>query len=153
MSLDALQAALAPLLDLIQTLDPAHPDAAAHINAALPLAGPEVARVRALVRQGVEEGWLCHREGGGVRFSRVAKLVQGVSIDAVRMDGPGAGHEHPQGEFDLCFAVAGDPRFCGQPEGWIVYPPRSWHVPEVSGGTMEILYFLPGGSIRFGPPA
>ena len=69
------------------------------------------------------------------------------------MDKPGPGHEHPAGEFDLCFAVDAGARFDDRPEGWTVYPPGSWHVPTVTGGRMDILYFLPGGKIRFGPRA
>ena len=50
---------------------------------------------------------------------------------------------------DLCFALDGDPTFDGNPPGWTVYGPESWHVPTVADGTMAILYFLPGGAIRF----
>jgi hypothetical protein len=64
---------------------------------------------------------------------------------------PGPGHTHPNGEIDLCFAVSGAPRFDGNAPGWTVYPPNSWHVPTVEGGVMDILYFLPGGAIRFEP--
>jgi hypothetical protein len=32
-----------------------------------------------------------------------------------------------------------------------VYPPKSWHVPTVEHGVMDILYFLPGGAITFEP--
>ena len=39
--------------------------------------------------------------------------------------------------------------FDGHAEGWTVYPSGSWHVPSVAGGVMDILYFLPGGAIRF----
>ena len=67
------------------------------------------------------------------------------------MNGPGLAHTHPNGEIDLCFAMDGDPRFDGHPEGWVVYGPGSWHVPTVTGGTMAILYFLPSGAIAFGP--
>ncbi|HJL17019.1 MAG TPA: DUF4863 family protein, partial [Sandaracinaceae bacterium LLY-WYZ-13_1] len=73
------------------------------------------------------------------------------SIDCVHMDRPGPGHTHPNGEIDLCFAVRGEPTFDGHPPGWTVYPPGSWHVPTVEGGVMDILYFLPGGAIRFEP--
>jgi Domain of unknown function (DUF4863) len=70
------------------------------------------------------------------------------------MQGAGAGHTHVNGEFDLCFAVSGGASFDGRPEGWVVYAPNTWHLPTVGGGAMDILYFLPGGGIRFGeqPP-
>jgi hypothetical protein len=67
------------------------------------------------------------------------------------MSGVGPGHTHGNGEIDLCLAVGGTPRFDGHGPGWVVYPPGSWHEPTVTGGAMDILYFLPGGAIQFGP--
>ncbi len=49
----------------------------------------------------------------------------------------------------LGFAVEGDPRFDGQPEGWIVFAPGTQHVPTVTGGRMLIAYFLPGGAVEW----
>ena len=43
----------------------------------------------------------------------------------------------------------GEPRFDGNPPGWTVYPPGSWHIPTVTSGKMAILYFLPEGAMRF----
>lgn len=149
-----LLAALQPILDHLAELDPADPQAAAHLAAAFPLDGTELRLVRTLVDLGLEEGWLCPRESGGVRFGRLAKAgpgTHGYSIDAVDMDGPGPGHTHPQGEFDLCFPIGGQPRFDGNAGGWTVYGPGTWHVPTVDGGRMAILYFLPQGAIRFEP--
>jgi hypothetical protein len=145
---------LAPVLDIVRTIDPADPEAGARLSAALPLDGPLLLAVAALVRSGLSEGWMVPRQGGGVRYGRLAKPTEethGFSIDAVDMSGPGPGHVHPRGEIDLSFALDGDPRFDGQPEGWLVLPPGSWHIPTVAGGRMGILYFLPGGEIEFGP--
>jgi hypothetical protein len=154
---ERLVAALAPVVAHVRGIDPSHPDAAARLGRELPLDAPEMVALAALVREGVEAGWLCEKEAGGVRFSRVAKAehpgTSPHSLDAVHMTGPGPGHEHPQGEIDLCFAVTGAPTFDGHPAGWVVYPPGSWHVPTVEGGAMDILYFLPDGAIRFGPPS
>jgi len=141
--------ALSEVLEVVKTIDPADPEAAAKLETRLPAAS--LAPLAAKFRAGVEDGSLCGRGELPVRWSRVAKDAGGVSIDAVSMNGAGPGHEHPEGEIDLCFAVDGDPRFDGNPPGWTVYPPGSWHVPTVTGGTMDILYFLPGGAIRFGP--
>ncbi len=142
---------LTPVLDALADVDPADPDAAARLNAALPMDGPVLDEIRALLADGLDAGWLTPREANGVRFGRVAKDAHGYSIDAVDMDGAGPGHTHPNGEFDLCFAWDGAPTFDGQPPGWVVYPPGHWHIPTVSGGRMVILYFLPGGAIRFEP--
>jgi hypothetical protein len=145
--------ALQPLLQKIGTLQTADPQGAeAALNAAFPLSGAPMQALRAQVRQGVEEKWLCDRENAGVRYSRVLKAPapDALSIDAVHMQGTGVGHTHVNGEFDLCFAVSGVPKFDGRLEGWVVYAPNTWHVPTVEGGVMDILYFLPGGGIRFG---
>jgi hypothetical protein len=152
---ETLIQALEPVLAVVKTVDPAAPDALARLNAALPLAGETLQSLKALVRSGVDAGWLCDREAGGVRFSRVAKTshpaTNPLSIDAVHMSTPGPGHAHPNGEIDLCFAVSGSPTFDGNAPGWTVYEPGSWHIPTVADGAMDILYFLPGGAIAFGP--
>lgn len=144
--------ALEPVLAVLTKVDLHQPNAGDLLNEQLPLAGARLQQVRELLREGVSAGWLCDRENGGVRFSRVLKSqAGGLSIDAVHMAGPGAGHLHPQGEMDLCFTVSGHPTFDGRPEGWTVYAPGTWHIPTVQGGAMDILYFLPGGAITFGP--
>jgi hypothetical protein len=149
MSLPRLHEALQPLLTALAN----GPLDAAALEKQFPVSSPQLQALKKLVREGVDARWLCDRENGGVRFSRVLKAdpARPLSVDAVHMSGPGAGHTHPSGEIDLCFAVSGDPRFDGRPEGWTVYAPGTWHVPTVSGGVMDILYFLPGGAIRFEP--
>ncbi len=152
---DNLVHRLSRVLAVVKDIDPADPNAAATLSARLPLHGPELSELAALVRAGVEQGSWANRGELPVLWSRVAKAdhpgTHGLSIDAVSMTGPGPGHAHPQGEIDLCFAVSGAPHFDGHEPGWVVYPPGSWHVPTVSGGQMDILYFLPGGAIEFGP--
>ena len=115
----------------------------------LPLDEPMITAIRAAAEKGAEEGWLLTRQNGPLRYGRVAKDLCGFSVDAVWMDGPGPRHRHPNGEIDLCFAIDGDPRFDGNEPGWTVYGKGSAHVPTVSGGTMLILYFLPGGAIEW----
>jgi 2-hydroxylaminobenzoate mutase len=149
-----LQDALAPIVEFLDGLDPASPDAAATLNKEFPLAGQAMQALAALVAGGVADKTLCDREGGpGVTYSRVGKAIgkSEFTIDAVRMDRPGPGHAHPEGEFDVCFVAEGDPQFDKQAPGWTVYGPNTWHIPTVSGGTMNILYFLPRGAIHFGP--
>jgi len=141
--------ALTPMLAVAATLDLQQAVAArATLAAAFPVDGDAWQTVKTLFVEGRTAGWLCDRENAGVRFSRVQK-GPGFSIDAVHMNAPGPGHTHGKGEIDLCFAVSGTPRFDGQPEGFVVYPPGSWHVPTVSGGVMDILYFLPDAAITF----
>ena len=149
---DALRALLVPVLDRLADVDPGDAALAGRLNAELPVDSPALREIRAAVVAGLEAGWLTPREAGDVRFGRLAKATdesRGFSIDAVDMDGAGPGHTHPNGEIDLCFDLEGTPQFDGNPPGWTVYGPGSWHVPTVVGGRMAILYFLPGGAIRF----
>ena len=102
---------------------------------------------------GVAEGWLCDREGGGIRYGRVFKPVadlHGFSVDVVDMqDIAGPHHVHPEGEIDLILPIDGGARFDGRPAGWLVCPPGSAHRPTVSNGRALILYLLPAGRIDF----
>ena len=103
--------------------------------------------------EGVAEGWLCQRAGGGIRYGRVYKPadeLQRYSVDVVDMnDVVGPHHAHPQGEIDLIMPIEGDARFDDRPAGWCVYPPGSAHQPTVTGGRALVLYLLPEGQIEF----
>jgi hypothetical protein len=150
MSRDAFLTTITPLAERLAACDLSDPAAAkAWLDLHLPFDGELVASVRAAAEAAAEDGWLLPKEAGPIRFGRVAKDLAGFSIDAVWMRDPGPRHRHPQGEIDLCFALDGEPRFDGHPEGWTVYGADTTHVPTVRGGTMLILYFLPGGSIEF----
>ncbi|MDE2093808.1 MAG: DUF4863 family protein [Burkholderiales bacterium] len=102
---------------------------------------------------GVSAGWLCNREGGGIRYGRVFKPaddLHGFSVDVVDMrDIAGPHHVHPNGEIDLVMPIEGDARFDGRPAGWVVMPPGSAHRPTVSRGRALVLYLLPQGAIEF----
>lgn len=102
---------------------------------------------------GVSEGWLCNREGGGIKYGRIFKPAEdlnGFSVDVVDMtDIAGPHHTHPNGEIDLIMPLEGDARFDGQPAGWMVCPPGSAHSPTVTQGRALVLYLLPQGSIEF----
>jgi len=102
---------------------------------------------------GVEEGWLCEREGSGIRYGRALKPsdeLHRFSVDVVDMkDITGPHHVHPRGEIDLVIPLSGDARFDGRPAGWCVYPPGSAHRPTVTQGRALVLYLLPEGEIDF----
>lgn len=147
-----LLATVAPILNHLASQDVA--PTADSLSRLFPLDGPLLTLLRQKLMDGSAAGWLTPREAGGVKFGRIAKSTDassGFTIDAVDMNGPGPGHTHPEGEVDLCFALTEDALFDGNPQGWVVYGPGSWHVPTVSRGRMIILYFLPNGSIRFEP--
>jgi hypothetical protein len=101
----------------------------------------------------VAEGWLCDREGGGLRYGRIFKAapdLQGFSVDVVDMTNiAGPHHTHPLGEIDLIMPIDEGAQFDGRPAGWLVCPPGSAHRPTVSQGRALILYLLPEGRIDF----
>jgi hypothetical protein len=140
---------LRPLAAALQAVDVQNPEAAAQCERAASFTGPLVAAVRTAALANVDSAWLLPKAQGGIRFGRVAKELLGFSVDAVLMDVPGPKHRHPNGEIDLCFTTAGEPRFDGKPAGWVVYGKDTTHIPTVRGGQMLILYFLPGGAIEF----
>ncbi len=110
-------------------------------------------RLKAGCEAGVAAGWLCNREGGGIRYGRIFKPaddLHGFSVDVVDMqDLAGPHHSHPLGEIDLVMPLEGDARFDTRPAGWVVYPPGSAHHPTVSQGRALVLYLLPQGRIEF----
>lgn len=140
---------LRPIAAALQPIDVDAADAAKTAERVVPFTGPAAAALRAAAVASIDSEWLLPKQGGGIRFGRVAKDLHGFSVDAVLMDVPGPRHRHPNGELDLCFAVRGEPKFDGHAPGWVVYGRDSVHVPTVRGGTMLILYFLPGGAIDF----
>jgi len=109
--------------------------------------------LKAACQAGAAAGWLCNREGGGIRYGRIFKPapdLQGFSVDVVDMkDIAGPHHVHPQGEIDLVMPLEGDARFDGKPAGWVVCPPGSAHRPTVTDGRALVLYLLPAGQISF----
>lgn len=111
------------------------------------------ATLRADCLAGVKDGWLCDREGGGIRYGRIFKPaddLHGFSVDVVDMkDIAGPHHTHPLGEIDLIMPLDDDAQFDGRPAGWLVCPPGSAHRPTVSQGRALVLYLLPQGSIEF----
>lgn len=109
--------------------------------------------LKAACQAGVADGWLCDREGGGIRYGRIFKPMpelHGFSVDVVDMqDLAGPHHSHPNGEIDLVMPIDGEAQFDGRPAGWVVYPPGSAHRPTVSQGRALVLYLLPEGRIEF----
>ena len=125
----------------------------AWLNAEHGPASATYARLKAGCEAGVRDGWLCNREGGGIRYGRIFKPaddLHGFSVDVVDMqDLAGPHHSHPLGEIDLVMPIEGEARFDGRPAGWLVYPPGSAHRPTVSQGRALVLYLLPQGQIQF----
>jgi hypothetical protein len=125
----------------------------AWLNATYPPDGKPFRALAELIREGAEEGWLCQREAGGIRFSRPIKPGQAAgrfSVDVVYMDNvKGPHHVHTTGEIGMIVPVKGEAAFDGKGEGWYVYEPGSAHSPTVTGGAAYVMYYLPDGAIAF----
>jgi Domain of unknown function (DUF4863) len=110
-------------------------------------------RLKSSCKRGVAEGWLCDREGGGIRYGRIFKSapeLHGFSVDVVDMkDIAGPHHAHPLGEIDLIMPMGGSAQFDNRSAGWLVYPPGTAHRPTVTQGRALVLYLLPEGRIEF----
>ena len=142
-----------PLFTAAHGLDLSNPaQARAELARRFDPAGPAAATLRTSLVRLYEEGKIAANGALPVRWGRAAKSTPETleqSIDVVVMNGAGPLHRHPRGEVNYCLALEGDPRFDGQPAGWVVFPPESRHVPTVTGGTMLIVYLLPQGQIEF----
>jgi hypothetical protein len=123
-----------------------------------------------LIVLGVKEGWVADVEIGGPRYRRAQLVAPSAetfffSITGVLMDSTdnvqnnpegsfrGGYHAHPYGEINLVVpldegaALAGPNGWCHG--GWTAPAPGSHHFPEVKGGAVVSLTFLPAGRIAF----
>ena len=123
------------------------------LNAEIPAEGSEFQRIFEACQAGIAAGWMCNREAGGIKFSRVIKpcdAIHGFSVDVVVMDSlKGPHHRHPNGEIDMIMPLDAGAQFDGRGHGWLVYPAGHAHHPTVTGGKAIVLYLLPGGAIEF----
>ena len=142
--MDAIWNQLDPVLEHLSTCDLSDADTT---RASLTAKFGGMEALQAFCRDNIGE--LCPREAGTTRFGRLAKDRNGFSVDAVLSAGKGMKHTHPEGEVNLCFAYSGTPTFDGNGPGWIVYPPGTTHPANVEGGSMFMIYFLPGGRIEW----
>jgi len=123
-----------------------------------------------LITRGVADGWAANEEIGGASYRRSRIFEPSAashyfSITAVYMDSTGNTqgnanaslrgeyHAHPYGEFNLVVplnpgaALAGPNGWCEA--GWTAPSPGSHHYPEVRGGAVIALFFLPAGRISY----
>lgn len=132
---------------------PLDADLDAWLNTEHGVESPTYRQLKQTCMAGVAEGWLCGREGGGIRYGRIFKPaddLHGFSVDVVDMKNiAGPHHAHPQGEIDLIMPLDDGAQFDGRAAGWLVCPPGSAHQPTVSNGRALVLYLLPQGSIEF----
>jgi hypothetical protein len=126
-----------------------------------------------LIKIGIEEGWAANQEvdGSNYRRSRIleasAETFQ-FSITAVYMNSQhphsfkdedesdvlrGQYHGHPYGEINLVVPLDKGAELKGlqgwQGPGWTAPDPGSRHYPEVKGGALIALFYLPAGRISY----
>ena len=125
----------------------------AGLNAKFPANGALFRSMVDACRAGIAAGWMCSREGGGIKYGRVVKpseATHGFSVDVVEMENlAGPHHRHPEGEIDMIMPLEGSAKFDGRGAGWLVYGPGTAHRPTVSDGKALVLYLLPKGKIEF----
>ncbi|WP_028923598.1 DUF4863 family protein [Pseudonocardia acaciae] len=121
-----------------------------------------------IIADGVAAGWAANVEvdGPNYRRSRIADPSEELSyfsITAVYMNSVpgyrGQYHQHPYGELNLVVPLDPDARLAGprgwSGAGWTAPEPGSHHYPEVKGGALIALFYLPAGRISYDitPPA
>ncbi|MCD2189321.1 4-hydroxylaminobenzoate lyase [Actinomycetospora soli] len=116
----------------------------------------------AIITEGVQQGWAANVEVDGPhyrrsRISEPSERLSWFSVTAVYMDSVeafrGQYHQHPYGEINMVVpldegAQLGGPRGW-QGAGWTAPEPASHHYPEVRGGAVIALFFLPAGRISY----
>jgi hypothetical protein len=152
---------LAPILARVTELDIASHHSKtelrtleASLEHEFPHSGEHVQSIGRAIERGIATGELANRGEPDSRFSRVAKpspATFGLSVDIVSMVGAGLEHTHPAGEITVGFAVQQNSncRFEGRAPGWVCLGPGSRHIPRVDGERMNLLYFLPGGTVEW----
>jgi len=124
-----------------------------HLNETLPATSDLFTQIFDACRGAISAGWMCSREGGGIKYGRVIKPAEdlgGFSVDVVDMDSlKGPHHGHPHGEIDLVMPLTTGAQFDGHGAGWVVYGPGTAHSPTVTEGRALVLYLLPQGAIEF----
>jgi Domain of unknown function (DUF4863) len=126
-----------------------------------------------LIKLGVAEGWAANQEVDGPNYRRSRLLDPSpetfhFSITAVYMDSKdirtfrddhdddvlrGQFHGHPYGELNMVIPIDPGAQLKGlqgwQGPGWTAPDPGSRHYPEVKGGALIALFYLPAGRISY----
>jgi uncharacterized protein DUF4863 len=114
------------------------------------------------ITHGVEDGWAAGVEvtGPDYRRSRIHPPTEDTSyfsITAVYMNSQdvlrGEYHQHPYGEINMVVPLDDGAVLAGplgwRGAGWTAPAPGSHHYPEVKGGAVIALFYLPAGRISY----
>ncbi len=150
-----LKSRLEPISRFVPELDLSDASAAeAALNERLPAGSSELGTLREAAFAALAAGEIAERGEAGMKWGRISKpddTPGGCSIDVVHMkDSSGPPHTHTTGEVCLCLGESPSATFEARSDTWIVMPSGSRHVPTVTGGSMLILYWIPGGSVEWG---
>ena len=115
-----------------------------------------------MITDGVRAGWAANVEVDGRKYrrSRIAEprdALSYFSVTAVYMESVepyrGQYHQHPYGELNLVVPLDAGARLMGprgwHGPGWTAPGPGSHHYPEVKGGALIALFYLPAGRISY----
>jgi hypothetical protein len=135
----------------------------AHLNTHYGPGTPFYEDTCSLTRKGVEEGWAANIEIEGQRYrrSKIAlpqESTRFFSITTVHMESEGVFsgqyHAHPYGEINCVVQIDELAELMGgqgwQGAGWTSPGPGTHHYPQVRGGALVALFFLPAGRIDYG---
>ncbi|KAF1958971.1 hypothetical protein CC80DRAFT_375707, partial [Byssothecium circinans] len=115
-----------------------------------------------LTCQGLQEGWVANIEIDGTKYRRSKVAIpksetRFLSITTVYMDSQeeysGQYHAHPYGEINCVVQIDQTAELKGmqgwQGAGWTSPGPGTHHYPQVRGGALIALFFLPAGRISY----
>lgn len=115
-----------------------------------------------MITHGVKEGWAASDEVTGPNYRRgrlasPSERLHYFSVTAVYMDSVepfrGEYHQHPYGELNLVVPLDPEAKLMGprgwSGAGWTAPGPGSHHYPEVKGGALIALFYLPAGRISY----
>jgi hypothetical protein len=121
-----------------------------------------------IITAGVRDGWAASTEVGGPNYRRgriasPSERLNYFSVTAVYMNSVepfrGEYHQHPYGELNVVVPLDREAVLMGprgwSGAGWTAPAPGSHHYPEVKGGALIALFYLPAGRISYDitPPA
>lgn len=114
------------------------------------------------IKQGIQEGWVAQTQLDGPKYRRgritnPTAETRYFSITTVFMDSQevyaGQYHAHPYGEINCVVQIDPTAELKGmqgwQGAGWTSPGPGTHHYPEVRGGALVALFFLPAGRISY----
>lgn len=165
---EKLVARAAPFLKQVQNLTPGV-EVEEMLNSAYGPGTPLYDDLAHMIIAGVRDGWAANQEVDGLRYRRSrlcdpCERTSYFSITTVYMDSLSSGraddqtyrgdyHAHPYGELNMVVPLDRGAEIGGplgwRGAGWTAPAPGSHHYPEVRGGSVIALFFLPAGRISY----